>query len=136
MTEKGNYTLAIVKTKECYDNLEECLADLIAAMKQLSQITINGNTYQIKYFLGEDWKFLAIICGIGTANKDFAGIWCHFPRQARWDHEKEWSITDRAKGAPILSSTKANAKVKKFSCKFEQSLLKQGTSGTSAENAE
>eukprot|EP00794_Sanderia_malayensis_P002742 gene2742-3168_t len=54
MAEKGNYTLAIVKTKESYDNLKECLADLIAAMKQLSQITINGNIYQIKNFLGED----------------------------------------------------------------------------------
>ena len=32
--------------------------------------------FQLEYFLGSDWKFLACVCGIGAANGEHACIWC------------------------------------------------------------
>lgn len=37
--------------------------------------------YDIEYFLGGDWKFLAYVCGLGAANQDYACIWCKCPQE-------------------------------------------------------
>ena len=76
MSEKGNYVLAILKTSENYDNLKESLSDLTQEMSKLNKVTVEGKTYNIKYFLGGDWKFLACVFGLGAANQDYACIWC------------------------------------------------------------
>lgn len=41
--------------------------------------------YDIEYFLGGDWKFLAYVCGLGAANQDYACIWCKCPGSERFD---------------------------------------------------
>ena len=69
MGEKDNYVLAIIKTTETYDNIRESLADLRMEMSNLKEISVNNCTYQIEYFLGGDWKFLALVYGLGRANK-------------------------------------------------------------------
>ena len=43
-------------------------------MSKLEKIEVTSVTYQIEYFLGGDWKFLAMLCGIGRANEDYACI--------------------------------------------------------------
>ena len=68
MVERGNYNLAIIKTTESYENLEESLSDLRNEMELLKTITVNYCKYNIKYFLGGDWKFLAFVCGLGDVN--------------------------------------------------------------------
>ena len=70
MGERGNYILATVKTTESYDNLRESLSDLIDKMSKLTEIMVNGVNYKIEYFLGGDWKFLGLVCGLGRANED------------------------------------------------------------------
>ena len=55
------YVLAIIKTTETYDNIRESLADLRVEMSNLKEIGVNNCTYQIEYFLGGDWKFLALV---------------------------------------------------------------------------
>lgn len=99
MNEKGNYVLAITKTTENYDNLEESLAVLNNEMSNLKEITVNNHKYSIKYFLGGDWKFLACVCGLGAANQNFAFIWCKCPKHERFDISKKWSLTDKSLGA-------------------------------------
>ena len=79
MSEKGNYVLAILKTTESYDNLKESLSDLTAEMTELSKVKVGGKHYDIEYFLGEDWNFLAGVCGLGAANQDHSCIWCKCP---------------------------------------------------------
>ena len=74
MSEKGNYVLAIVKTKETYDNLKESLSDIKTEMAQLNEVEVDNVNYKIEYFLGGDWKFLACVCGLGAANHDYACI--------------------------------------------------------------
>lgn len=81
MGEKGNYVLAVIKTTETYDNLRESLADLRMEMSNLKEISANNCTYKIEYYLGSNWKFLALVCGIGWANEDYACVWCKCPRQ-------------------------------------------------------
>ena len=38
MADKGNYSLAIIKIKEDYDNIREALTDTVADMKSLNLI--------------------------------------------------------------------------------------------------
>ncbi|CAH3031048.1 unnamed protein product [Pocillopora meandrina] len=72
MSEKGNYVLAIIKTKETYDNLKESLSDIKTEMAQLNKIEVDNVKYKIEYFIGGDWKFQACICSLGAANQDYA----------------------------------------------------------------
>ena len=58
--------------------------------------------YRIRFFLGGDVKFLALVCGIEAANADRACIWCKCLKDLRLDMTKEWSITDPAKGARTI----------------------------------
>lgn len=69
MSEKDNYVLAILKTTESYDNLKESLSDLTAEMTKISKVKVGGKHYNIEYFLGGDWKFLACVCGLGAATR-------------------------------------------------------------------
>ena len=48
MNEKSNYVLAILKTTESYDNLEESLADLTEEMSKLNKVKVRGKSYNIK----------------------------------------------------------------------------------------
>lgn len=102
MGEKGNYVLAIIKTTETYDNIRESLADLRMEMSNLKEISVNNCTYQIEYFLGGAWKFLALVCGLGRANEEYACVWCKCPRQQRWDTSKKWSVNDPIFGARTI----------------------------------
>ena len=54
MSEKWNYVLAIIKTKETYDNLKESLSDIKTEMAQLNEIEVDNVKYKIKYFIGGD----------------------------------------------------------------------------------
>ena len=89
MGEKGNYILAIIKITESHENLRESLADLIDEMSNLTDITVNGVNYTIEYFLGGDWKFLALVCDIGRANEYYACIWCKCIEAQRWNTNKQ-----------------------------------------------
>ena len=65
---QGNHSIAIFKVSESdYDALCETMQDIITEAKELTNITINGNTYNIEYYLGGDMKFLALVCGIDSA---------------------------------------------------------------------
>lgn len=57
------HPLAIFRTPEKYEYLKVALADIIAEVESLKQITVGGNTYNIEYYLGGDWKFLALVTG-------------------------------------------------------------------------
>ena len=85
-------------------------------MKNLTSITCDGRTFEIEYFLGGDWKFLATVCGIGPANQDYACIWCLCPGALRYDVSKDWSLTNVAQGERTIELIKQHLKSKKFNC--------------------
>ena len=117
MSERGNYLLAIAKTTENYDDLKESLSNLIDEMASLKSIKVNGFCYDIEYFLGGDWKFLACVCGLGAANSNCACIWCKCPKEQRFDIKKKWSLTSKNQGARCNDDIGKCAKSRLYNCK-------------------
>ena len=116
MNEKGNYVLVTLRTTESYNNLKESLADLTEEMSKLNKVKVRGKSYNIKYFLGGDWKFPTCVCGLGGANQEYACIWCKCPHNQR--HIKRvWSLSNSFQGATSLEEISKFAKSKKFNCK-------------------
>lgn len=60
------------------------------------------NTFEVTYYLGGDWKFLAMATGIDSATSKHACIWCKCPALERYDCTQEWSISDVSKGARTI----------------------------------
>ncbi len=60
---EGNHSLAIFREPENYEALQRALEDVIREVDHLETIEVDGTEYAIEYFLGGDWKFLAIVTG-------------------------------------------------------------------------
>ena len=122
MSANGNHTIAILKVKEDYKNIKSELSDIINEVENLKFIVFNGVHYNIDWYLGGDWKFLAMVCGIGNAISEFPCIWCKCPTSDKFHICKELSITDPLKGARTVDeiirlSTRRGTVATKFSCK-------------------
>ena len=98
----GNHVIAILKDEENYDSLQRELADVRNEVEQLTSIEVEGITYDLEYYLGGDWKFLAIVMGIDSAKSDYACIWCKCSKEDRSNMDKTWSITDTTHGARTI----------------------------------
>ena len=95
VTEKGNYVLAIITTKDSYEGIKDSLKDLQEEMATLKTITYAGASFMLQFFLGGEWKFLATVGGIGPANQNIACIWCLCPRVLRHHDSREWPLNDK-----------------------------------------
>lgn len=100
---RGNHTVAIVNGTEDYGRLKISLSDVVSEVERLATVAVNDKTFPVEYFLCSDLKFLAIICGIGSASSTYACVWCICPSSERHDMTKEWSATDPAKGACTIA---------------------------------
>ena len=119
----GNYTVCIFRAPESYECMSVCLQDVIKDVELISKngIKVDGDNFEVDFYLGADWKFLATVCGIESPNCTHACIWCTCPKNKRYDGEKEWSITDVSKGARTVESISEGSKLsakskKKFNC--------------------
>ena len=112
----GNHCIAIFKESESYDSLKLCLQDTIRDVKQLTRISVGEIEFEIMYFLGGDWKFLAMITGIDSATATHACIWCKCPAIERHDSSQKWSISDTSFGAQTIEEnmTIATSRSKKY----------------------
>ena len=75
----GCHTIALLNTNEDYDNLQESLSDIADEMKQLKSITVDGKEFTLEFYLGGDWKFLALVTGIEAATSKYFCVWCKCP---------------------------------------------------------
>ena len=96
---EGNHALAIIKEQENYASLQNALEDISEEVGRLTTIEVDEVTYSIQYYLGGDWKFLAIVTGIDSAKSEIACIWCKCGKAERHDMSKCWSILDPTFGA-------------------------------------
>ncbi len=87
--------------EEKYDTLclHVALTDIWNDVEGLSTIEVEGYTYNITYFLGGDWKLLAICTGIDAATCTHAYIWCKCSKENLPNVGLGWSITNTTKGA-------------------------------------
>ena len=99
---EGNHPLVISKDAESYESLANSLADIRSEVESLKCIQIGEQDYEILYYLGGDWKFLALVTGIDSATSRYACIWCKCPMDQRGNIDKKWSITDPKLGARTI----------------------------------
>jgi len=99
-----------MKLSDTCDQLSKGLQNIIDKAKEIKSITIVEVTYNIVFFLGGDWKFLASACCLEAATAKRACIWCKCSKLQRLDMKLTWSITDTTKGARTIEkiTKKAN----------------------------
>ena len=110
---RGNHVLALINTTEDYDNIEEAVQDIADEIKFTDSITIDDFTFKMEYYLGGDWKFLAICLGLKAANAFHSCIWCKCPSDKRHDLDKKWSLTNSEEGARSIEEIKKLCKFAK-----------------------
>ena len=117
----GNHPLAIFSSNEDYDGLYNALADIREDVETLKAIEVDGVTYQIVYYLGGDWKFLACITGIDSASSNYSCIWCKCSAEERWNMDKQWSICSESSGARTIEENIRLSKLPKSKKKYNVS---------------
>ena len=99
---EGNHPLAIIKQSKNYDDMLNALQNIRDKVPSLTTIDVVDSSYNIVYYLGSDWKFLAMCTGIDSATSDHACIWCKCTKDDRPNADEEWSITDTIQGARTI----------------------------------
>ena len=61
MSADGNHLIAVIKESENYDKLEQSLADITKDVGSQQEISVGRLHFEIEWFLGRDWKFLACV---------------------------------------------------------------------------
>ena len=98
----GNHCIAIIKEPEKYESLLLSLEDIKNEIESLSTIEVSNICFEIQYFLGGDWKFLATITGIDSASANYACIWCKCPALERHNSKIKWSMSQTELGARTI----------------------------------
>ena len=109
----GNHSIGIFKISEDYHTLISAMQDIITEAKSLKNVTINNTTYEIKYLLGGDMKFLALVCGTDSATFTYPCIWCKCPKEERHNMKLKWLITDEQQGARTVEDITTMSKLGK-----------------------
>lgn len=99
MSADGNHLVAIIKEPENYDKLAESMADIRQDVESFTHVSVGTECFDIEWFLGGDWKFLACVCGLGAATASHPCIWCKCQLYDKYNGRKEWSLSDTSKGA-------------------------------------
>ena len=117
----GNHCVAIFKATENYDDMKLCLQDIVKDVETIETITVREQEFAIEYFIGGDWKFLAMITGIDSASSTYACTWCKCPSLERHDSSQTWSISDTEHGARTIEENNiiARSKRKQFNVSHE-----------------
>ena len=98
----GNHILAVFKEPEKYESVKAALEDISGEVERLTSVRVSDMDFHIKYHLGGDWKFLAMVTGIDAASSEYACIRCKCKTSERFNTEKEWSISDPTAGARTI----------------------------------
>ena len=97
-----NHCIAIIKEQEFYDSLKPALQDIIEEVRTATKLTISGIACSIEYYMGGDWKFLAMVTGIDSSSCEYTYIWCRCPALDRHITDESWSISDPSLGAWLI----------------------------------
>ena len=91
---------------ECYEEVKQSLSEIFKQIDELEEITVNEKKFMVEKKMGGDLKFLSILYGINSANSNYPCIWCTCPKSSFGDLSKQYSITDKAKGARKLEEAR------------------------------
>lgn len=82
--------------KEDYETISKALKEIIEDLQDLQTVKINDIDFDVKYTLGGDLKWIALITGINAANADYPCPWCKFNKKSDNDLRKDWNLRDRS----------------------------------------
>ena len=92
--------------------LEACsFANIIDEVKHVKEIEVEGITFKLTYYLGGDWKFLAVVTGIDSASSDHACMWCKCKKDEWYVIQLEWCLSDKDRGAWMTDENRELAKL-------------------------
>eukprot|EP00732_Lithocolla_globosa_P002110 Lithocolla_globosa_v1_NODE_1280_length_2702_cov_40.766528.p1 type:complete len:825 gc:universal NODE_1280_length_2702_cov_40.766528:183-2657(+) len=94
MTAHGTHTIGVVRGSEDYDLLKDAFQKPFEEINKLvenGKIEVDGKYYQLEFFLGGDYKFLALVTGIDSAKADYCCVHCHAHKKERSDMTKNFS---------------------------------------------
>ena len=108
----GNHTITLLQTIENYDNISEALVKIVEDIKTMKSITVDDISFSVEFFLGADWKFLALVIGIESALSTYFCIWCKCAAEFR-HILGTLSMEDPQKGAWTIDEIQKLAESKK-----------------------
>ena len=103
--------------KEDYSNIEQSLQDIDREMREVfkESLKVDEEVYEVEFFLGGDYKFLLVVCGLGVYCKK-----CICKKDERGNQTKQWSMFDANKGARSIEKLIQWARApQKYSCKHK-----------------
>ena len=101
--------------------MKVCLSDIVKDVKDLEMIQVLDHSFSLEFYLGGDWKFLAMITGIVSATSTHACVWYKCPSFERYDSSQTWSISDPAHGARTIEENTliSKSRQKKYNVSHE-----------------
>ena len=124
----GNYGVAVLKVSENYEELQAGLEDICSAAKDMEVVTAENQVHRTQFYLGGDFKFLALVYCIESANAVHACVWCKCPKSQHSNMEIQWSITDPIRSARAIEEITEKSKLGKrnkdrYNCKIHHYFL-------------
>ena len=113
---------------ENYESIKKSLKEMLEQLKKMSddkKIIIKGKQYNLKFMLGGDLKFIAIIFGLNAANSDYPCPWCTCDISKPVDLNQRWPISRTQRLAAEL--------LQNISINEEESLLVENRFGQKLE---
>jgi len=98
--------------KEDYGTISIALKEIIEELQNFRELLINGIEYNIKYTLGGDLKWLAIVTGINAANSDQPCPWCKFNNAHGVNLIKKIMMTLKKAGLLVIDLMKNQKQIK------------------------
>ena len=64
--------------KENYEELSKSLKEILDLLERIDNIQIGDKTFNIKFYIGADYKMLRLIYGQKSSNASESCVWCKF----------------------------------------------------------
>ena len=107
----------MLNSQEKYEYLSEAVKDIANEIQSIQSITIDGQKFNIQFFLGADMKYLAICLGIQAAHAKYSCIWCKCPAEQRHDISKSWcSVEDGGRTVEEIQRLALGKNTEKYGC--------------------
>jgi len=92
---ESQFTVALIAGTEKYDLLKDGLTSFGQELKQLNEkgLVIGDKKIPVISCFCSDWKFAALVFGIGAANSNEFCLFCNCTKQQIDDLERKWTST-------------------------------------------
>jgi len=93
-SDESCYTVALTRSREGREPIESVLRPILQQFSKINTkngLKINQRRIKLQLYLCADWKFLALVLGLNSANSDWFCLWCLCQKEERPHTTTEWS---------------------------------------------